>query len=79
VQGVFFRDHTRKWASSFGLSGWVRNTGDGRVEITAEGEKESIESFLGLVRKGSPLSHVEALDVEWEVYKGEFQGFLITW
>lgn len=79
VQGVFFRDHTRRWASSLGLSGWVRNLADGRVEALAEGEKEKIESLIGKLREGPPLSWVENVATEWEEYTGEFSGFRITW
>jgi len=79
VQGVFFREHTRKWATSLGLTGWVRNTEDGQVEITVEGEMETIERLLELLREGSPLSRVDFLDVGWEVYSGEFLDFRITW
>lgn len=79
VQGVFFREHTRKWATSFGLTGWVRNTEDGQVEITVEGERDSIERLLELLRQGSPLSRVDFLDVNWEVYSGKFLDFRITW
>lgn len=79
VQGVFFREHTRKWATSLGLTGWARNTEDGQVEITVEGERDTIERLLELLRLGSPLSRVDFLDVDWEVYTGEFQDFRITW
>jgi acylphosphatase len=79
VQGVFFREHTRKWATSLGLTGWVRNTEDSQVEITVEGERDTIERLLELLRLGSPLSRVDFLDVNWEVYSGEFQDFRITW
>jgi acylphosphatase len=79
VQGVFFRDHTRRWASSSGLSGWVRNLADGRVEVLAEGEKEKIESLIGKLRAGPPLSWVENVEAEWKEYTGEFTGFHITW
>ena len=79
VQGVFFREHTRKWATSLGLTGWVRNTEDGQVEITVEGERETIERLLELLHEGSPLSRVDFLDVDWEVYSGEFIDFRITW
>ena len=79
VQGVFFREHTRKWATSLGLTGWVRNTQDGQVEITVEGERETIERLLELLHEGSPLSRVDLLDVDWEVYSGEFIDFRITW
>ncbi|MBS3818833.1 acylphosphatase [bacterium] len=79
VQGVFFRDHTRKWASSLGLAGWVRNASDGRVEVVVEGEKEQIEDLIGRLREGPPMARVENVDVDWENYKGEFTDFRITW
>ena len=79
VQGVFFRDHTQRWASSLGLTGWVRNLADRRVEICVEGDSDKIENFIESVRKGPPLSSVDDLDIEWETYKGEFQDFRITW
>lgn len=79
VQGVFFREHTRKWATSFGLTGWVRNLQDGRVEITVEGERDTIERLLELLHQGTPLSRVDFLDVDWIAYSGEFSDFRITW
>ncbi|MCJ7579629.1 MAG: acylphosphatase [Candidatus Aminicenantes bacterium] len=79
VQGVFFRDHTQKWASSLGVCGWVKNLVSGQVEILAEGEKDRIEGLIGLVRKGPPLSRVESLEIEWAAYKGNYKDFRITW
>jgi acylphosphatase len=79
VQGVFFRDHTRKWAGSLGLTGWVRNIGDGRVEVLAEGEREKIESLIGRLEEGPPLAMVESVDVVWKEYTGEFPDFRIAW
>lgn len=79
VQGVFFRDHTQKWASSLDVRGWVKNLGNGQVEILAEGEKDKIEGLIGLVRTGPPLSRVESLDIEWTAYKGQYKDFRITW
>ena len=79
VQGVFFRDHTQKWASSLGVCGWVKNLANGQVEILAEGEKDRIEDLIGLVIKGPPLSRVEGMEIEWAVYKGDNKDFRITW
>ena len=78
VQGVFYRDNTRRWASSMELSGWVRNLPDGRVEVLVEGEKDNIESLERKLKKGPPLSRVEDVRTEWEDYKGEFLDFRIT-
>ena len=79
VQGVFFRDHTRRWAHSLHLSGWVKNLMDGRVEVVAEGEKEEIESMISRLRKGPPMAHVGNIEIQWEDYTGEFEDFRITW
>ncbi len=78
VQGVFFRDHTQRWASSLGLAGWVRNLGDGRVEAVVEGEKEKIEDLVGYLKQGPPLARVEDVVVSWEEPKGEFSDFRVT-
>jgi acylphosphatase len=79
VQGVFFRDHTRRWASSLNLTGWVRNLSDGRVEALAEGDKEDIEKLAARLQEGPPLAHVDNVEVEWEDYKGDFKDFRITY
>ena len=79
VQGVFFRDHTRRWASSLGLTGWVRNMPDGRVEAVAEGEKENIETLIERLKQGPPMANVDRVQTEWEDYSGEFSDFRITW
>ncbi|MEE8378123.1 MAG: acylphosphatase [Candidatus Aminicenantaceae bacterium] len=78
VQGVFFRDYTQRCAVSLGVFGWVKNLAGGEVKILAEGKKERIEDLLGFVRKGSPLSRVESLDIEWTSYIGNYEKFRIT-
>jgi acylphosphatase len=79
VQGVFFRDHTQRWAAPLGLTGWVRNVMGGRVEIMVEGPKDKIQSLLGRLKQGPPLARVDCLEVEWEDHLGEFEDFRITW
>ena len=79
VQGVFYRDHTRRWAISSGLSGWVKNLADGRVEVLVEGEKKKIEGLIDRLREGPPMSRVENVAAEWEEYTGEFSDFRVTW
>lgn len=77
VQGVFFRDHTRRWAGELGLCGWVRNLQDGRVEVVAEGPEEHVQALLSRLRRGSPRSRVEGLEVEWEPVRGDFPDFRV--
>jgi acylphosphatase len=77
VQGVFFRSETQDEASRRNVSGWVRNTADGRVEAVFEGEKEDVEKLIDFCRKGPPGARVTKVDVRWENYTGEFRGFRI--
>jgi len=77
VQGVFFRSETRYEASRKNVSGWVRNTSDGRVEAVFEGEKDDVEELIEFCRRGPPGARVTKVDVLWEDYTGEFRGFRI--
>ncbi len=64
VQGVFFRESTRKKAEALGLSGWVRNLEDGRVEWVAEGLPIAVEALVRWCRSGGPiLARVDRVDV----------------
>jgi len=45
VQGVYFRATAQREARQHGLSGWVKNRGDGAVEIVAEGEEDDVKDF----------------------------------
>ena len=64
VQGVYFREWTLMVVGELGIAGWVRNRKDGNVEIYALGETDHVESFVARLRKGSPASRVDAVDVE---------------
>ncbi len=79
VQGVFYRDSTRKWASSKGLTGWVKNLPDGRVEALVEGEKEDIQALVGQMREGPPMARIDNIELQWEKFEGEFSDFHIAW
>lgn len=65
VQGVFFRDSTRREAEALGLQGWVQNLPDGRVEALFVGSREACEKALAFVRVGPPRAEVTGVDVEW--------------
>jgi acylphosphatase len=75
VQGVGFRYFTVRKARELGVSGWVRNTPDGRVEIVAEGENWQLENLVESVNTGPSSSSVSRVDVEEEKYQKEFNGF----
>jgi acylphosphatase len=71
VQGVGFRHAARRRARELGLSGWVRNLPDGRVEAVAEGPGEQVEEFLRFLGRGPEGARVTALEVEDEEPRGE--------
>jgi len=79
VQGVFFRSETQHEANRRNVSGWVRNTVDGRVEAVFEGEKKDVEELIDFCRRGPPGARVTKVDVRWENYTGEFRGFRIRY
>ncbi len=70
VQGVFFRDSTRKVAQGLGLAGWVKNRSDGSVEIHAEGDREKLEKLIEWCRHGPDMASVSNLDLNWTGAEG---------
>ena len=70
VQGVFFRDTTRRQAVQRGVAGWVRNNPDGSVEAVFEGEDEAVERLVELCREGPRGARVESVDVLREEPEG---------
>jgi acylphosphatase len=67
VQGVWFRAWTEQQARQLGLSGWVRNLGDGRVEVVIAGSAPAVSSMLKRLHEGPPQAKVEAVAVaDWK-------------
>lgn len=77
VQGVFFRDSTRQEAGKLGVTGWVRNLPDGRVEAVLEGEAKAVDELVSWARQGPPQARVDNMDVQVEEPAGEFDGFQV--
>lgn len=59
VQGVFFRETTKRRALELGLRGWVRNQDDGSVLVHAEGPKEAVDQMVSFLGEGPPAAEVE--------------------
>jgi acylphosphatase len=76
VQGVFFRDTTRRLAERHGIAGWVRNNRDGTVEAVFEGEPEAVQRLVRFAHEGPRGAHVERVDVHDEPDAGE-TGFVL--
>jgi acylphosphatase len=77
VQGVGFRYFTLEAGHALGLTGWVRNLRDGRVEVLAEGPLESVNRMLAILRRGPTSAMVADVDVEFTKATGEFDGFRV--
>ncbi|HHS13088.1 MAG TPA: acylphosphatase [bacterium] len=75
VQGVGYRFFVQRTGRRMGLTGWVRNTPDGAVEMTVEGPHGIIESFRKELCTGNPWASVRDVNIRWERYCGEFNGF----
>lgn len=73
VQGVFFRDSCRAEAQRRGVTGWVRNRGDGSVEAHFEGEPSAVAAMVDWARQGprhARVDHVHAYEASPEGASG---------
>jgi acylphosphatase len=77
VQGVFFRANTLGFAQELGVSGWVRNTHDGRVEAVFEGDEDIVRRTIEWCETRQPFARVSSKKVEFSEPTGEFDGFSI--
>ena len=78
VQGVWFRDSTRRKATELGVCGWVKNRFDGGVEVLAEGDIEAVDKLIEWCHKGPPQAMVRRVNVIHDEWKGEFVSFDIV-
>ena len=79
VQGVNFRWYTQRKAQELGLTGWVRNLWDGRVEAVFEGEEQAVRRAVNWCQAGPPSAQVDQVEVSYEEPTGEFSHFRIAW
>jgi acylphosphatase len=77
VQGVSFRYYTRQEAQRHGVSGWVRNLPDDRVEAVFEGDKAAVQQMIEWCREGPPSADVENVQVTWEEPTRADRGFSV--
>lgn len=79
VQGVFFRAGTREESGKLGLTGWVKNCPDGRVEAVFEGNIDKIDKIIEWCKNGPPGAVVRNVETVWEQATGEFDSFSIKY
>jgi len=78
VQGVYFRETTRRRADEIGVTGWVRNLPDGRVEAVFEGPPEAVASAVSWIRTGPERAIVADVETFTERPEG-LRGFMIRY
>lgn len=78
VQGVWFRDATRREAFRRGVTGWAKNRFDGSVEVLAEGPEDNVRELIDWCHHGPPAAKVTHVDETQEAWQGEFDGFDIV-
>lgn len=75
VQGVGYRQFVKQSAKQIGLTGWVKNLPDNRVEAVFAGSKEQIEKMISLCQKGPFLSEVKDMQASFEDIKIIYNSF----
>lgn len=71
VQGVFYRSSTQRKAKELGVTGWVRNLGDGRVEVFAFGDEAKLNALQAWLWQGpsqAKVTQVESVEVPYETH-----------
>jgi acylphosphatase len=75
VQGVFFRAFIQENAQNLGLTGYVKNLDDGRVEAVLEGYENDVNKMIELCKRGPVSSKISDIEIEkmgnqgFEVFK----------
>ncbi len=77
VQGVFFRDSTRRCAQQHGVTGWVRNCRDGTVEAVLEGPVAAVQAVEQFCAQGPKRAQVERIEATNEAPEGGLSGFSV--
>ena len=79
VQGVFFRAFVVRRANELSLTGYVRNSPGGTVEVVAEGERKRLEELISYLKVGPPNARVEKVATNWLEYTGNYSGFRVRY
>ena len=77
VQGIGFRYAVLDIALGLKICGWVKNLSDGRVEVLADAEEETLNNFLEQINQRFSR-YIKEVNIEWQPASGEFRDFQIT-
>lgn len=79
VQGVYFRETTRRIALGYAVTGFVRNVGSDRVEIEAEGETAVVEAFItDVLAHPPPRARIDSVERAATNHTGDDSAFLVA-
>ncbi len=79
VQGVGFRFTAERLARRFPVTGYVRNLDDGRVEVVAEGEEQTLTDFLTAIRESGMKNNIRDIEAHWDSSQEAFKRFTIDY
>jgi len=77
VQGVCFRYYAQRRAEELGVTGWIRNLPDGRIEAVVEGSDANVDRMVQWLRRGPPGALVDEFEAREQPYAGEFPDFRV--
>ena len=77
VQGVGYRDFVTRQARDLSLTGWIRNTDTGSVELLAQGTPDTLKTFVEAVHEGSVLAQVDSVAVDWRTPVVQYEDFSV--
>ncbi|MEM7031296.1 MAG: acylphosphatase [Chloroflexota bacterium] len=77
VQNVGLRYHTQEQATGLGLTGFIRNLTDGRVEVVFEGPADKVEELLDWFQEGSLQARIDTIALRYEEPEGRFADFSV--
>ena len=79
VQGIMYRDFTRRQARRRGIVGTVQNLLDGTVAVVAEGDEMKLQDFLLALKEGPTLARVDLVETKWGEATGTLTDFKIVY
>lgn len=79
VQGVFFRKHTKQFAEQLYITGWVKNTDEGHVEIFAQATEIILEQLILWCKQGPPKAEVKDVEIKDAKPDNSIKHFVIDY
>ncbi len=80
VQGVGYRWFVQRLADSMLVDGWVKNLPNGDVELEAEADKDTLDSFIGAIQRKHSWARIDNVNIEpVKPYNAEKSGFKIIY